>query len=419
MSKVPYSQQKEARQQNTSVLLRDLWCHAPLSKAMLAQRNGLTKATVSSICSDLAALGLIRAAGQDRTGLGRPGDLIELNPSARCAIGVEISTNYSAAVLTDLCGKPLWQNSALTAVGSNQKTVLAQAGALIAEAIEQAHKHAAPLLGIGAGVPGVVNGCVNAPALGWQEVSLKQIWEKRFSMPVIVENKARAAAMAEALRGCAQGVASFVYVSVGTDVRSSVQAAVMTDGFPYRGARGMAVDAGHMILDPEGPLCSCGQRGCWEALVDVDREVGLVRARLASGEASVLQRFTGNGGEALDHRTIHQAAVERDALALDVVGSVIFNHALGITNLVRLFDPELVVIGHASLALPPPYKARMQVMTSMPELDVPEVVRQQLARRGVRPPTIVRSTLGPEACVLGAAALLVDEFLRTPPTVEV
>jgi predicted NBD/HSP70 family sugar kinase len=396
MSKVPYSQQKEARQQNTSVLLRDLWCHAPLSKAMLAQRNGLTKATVSSICSDLAALGLIRAAGQDRTGLGRPGDLIELNPSARCAIGVEISTNYSAAVLTDLCGKPLWQNSALTAVGSNQKTVLAQAGALIAEAIEQAHKHAAPLLGIGAGVPGVVNGCVNAPALGWQEVSLKQIWEKRFSMPVIVENKARAAAMAEALRGCAQGVASFVYVSVGTDVRSSVQAAVMTDGFPYRGAR-----------------------GCWEALVDVDREVGLVRARLASGEASVLQRFTGNGGEALDHRTIHQAAVERDALALDVVGSVIFNHALGITNLVRLFDPELVVIGHASLALPPPYKARMQVMTSMPELDVPEVVRQQLARRGVRPPTIVRSTLGPEACVLGAAALLVDEFLRTPPTVEV
>jgi glucokinase len=202
-------------------------------------------------------------------------------------------------------------------------------------------------------------------------------------------------------------------------VRSSVQAALVTDGFPYRGARGMAVDAGHMILDAGGPLCSCGQRGCWEALVDVDREVGLVRARLASGEASSLQRFAGNGDGELDHRAIHQAAVERDPLALDVVGAVTFNHALGITNLVRLFDPELVVIGHASLALPPPYKTRIEILTGMPELDVPGAVREQLARRGVRPPAIVRSTLGPEACILGAAALLVDEFLRTPPTIEV
>src|SRR5512139_2233529 len=136
MPKAPYSQQREARQQNTSLLLRDLWRHSPLSKAMLAQRNGLTKGTVTSICRDLAAQDLICGAGQDRNGLGRPGDLIELNSTARCAIGVEISTNYSAVVLTDLCGQPLWQTSALTAVGSDQETVLAQAGTLIAEAID-------------------------------------------------------------------------------------------------------------------------------------------------------------------------------------------------------------------------------------------------------------------------------------------
>jgi len=418
MPKVPYSQQKEARQQNTSVLLRDLWRHAPLSQAMLAQRNGLTKATVSSICNDLAAMGLIRKAGQDRTGLGRPGNLIELDPSARCAIGVEISTNYSAAVLTDLCGQALWQSSALTAVGSNQETVLTQAEALIAETFEQARTHNVPVLGIGVGAPGVVNGFVNAPALGWKEVPLREIWEQRFSLPVIVENKARAAAMAEALRGCAQGVASFIYVSIGTDVRSSIEAAVMTDGHPYRGARGMAVDAGHMTLDPEGPLCSCGQRGCWQAMVDVDREVGLARQRLAAGEASVLQAYAANGYARLEHRAIHQAAVEHDALAMEVSREVIMNHVLGITNLVRLFDPELVVIGLASLALPPPYKARMQTMIEMPEFDIPAAVRRELARRGAHPPAIVHATLGPEAFVLGAAALLVDEFLRTPPAVE-
>ncbi len=423
MPKTPYSQQKDTRQQNASVLLRDLWRHAPLSKAMLAQRNDLTKATVSAICSNLVTLNLIRNVGQDRTGLGRPGNLLELNPAARCAIGVEISTNYSAAMLTDLCGQVLWQDHALTAVSSSQETILAQAEALIAEAISQASDRAIPLLGIGVGVPGIVDpgqdSLVTAPALGWKEVPLKQAWNQRFSLPIMIDNKARVAAMAEALSGSAQDVSSFVYVSMGTDVRSSVEAAVVTDGFPYRGARGQAVDAGHMILDPNGPLCSCGQRGCWQAMVDVNREVELARSRLASGETSVLQRYPGESDAAFDHRTIHQAAVEHDALALQVASAVIMNHALGIINLVRLFDPELVIIGHAKKALPPPFQTRMQIMTSMPEFDVPAAVRQQLAHRGMTPPAVVYAAHDADACILGAAALLVDEFLRTPPTVGV
>ena len=423
MPKTPYSQQREARQQNTSTLLRDLWRHAPLSKAMLAQRNGLTKATVSAICGDLRALDLIQEAGQDHTGLGRPGYLLELNPLARCAIGVEISTNYSAAILTNLCGQTLWQNSVLTAVGSSQKAVLAQAETLIAEAIQQARDYGIPLLGIGVGIPGIVypgeDGRVDAPALGWKEVHLKQIWEQRFSLTVSVENKARAAAMAESINGNAQNADSFIYVNIGTDVRSSVEAAMINEGSPYRGIRGMAVDAGHMILDPNGPPCSCGQRGCWQAMVDVDREVDLASQRLIRGEASSLQGQVGSSDNALDHRTIHQAAVERDALALEVASTVIMNHALGIANLVRLFDPELVVIGFANAALPPPYKSRMQTMIGMPEFDIPAAVRQQLAHRGVTPPAIVYAAHGPEACMLGVAMLLVDEFLRMPPAVAV
>jgi predicted NBD/HSP70 family sugar kinase len=418
MNKKPYSQQKEARQQNKSLLLRDLWRHGPLSKAMLAQRNGLTKATVSSICSDLSAQGLIRNAGQYRTGLGRPGDLIELNAAARCAIGVEISTNYAAAALTDLWGEMLWQRSAPIDIGTAQEVALAQAEGLIGEAINQARARAIPLLGIGVSVPGVVNHHVYAPALGWKEVPLKQIWQQRFTLPVIVDNKARAVAMVEALHGSARNATSFVYVSVGTDERSSVEAAVVTDGFLYRGARGRAVDAGHVVLDPNGPLCGCGQRGCWQAMVDVEREVGLARQRLEAGEASVLQAHASNGFATLEHRAIHQAAVERDALALEVVSAVLMYHAQGIANLVLLFDPELVVIGWETLILPPTYTARMHVRDGMPEFDIAGAVREQLARRGVTPPQFVHAALDPEVAMLGAAALLVDDFLRMPPAVE-
>lgn len=161
---------------------------------------------------------------------------------AKKAYSHQKDARQKAVALTDLCGQVLWQHPALTAVGSNQKAVLVLAEALIAEAIELARERAIPLLGLGVGVPGIVDpgpeSLVSAPALGWKKVPLKQIWEQRFSLPVIVENKARAAAMAEALGGSAQGVTSFVYVSMGTDVHSSVEAAVVTDGLPYRGARG-------------------------------------------------------------------------------------------------------------------------------------------------------------------------------------
>ncbi|MCU0484888.1 MAG: ROK family transcriptional regulator [Anaerolineales bacterium] len=419
MSKPPYYHQKEARQKNISLLLRDIWRHAPLSRAMLAERNGLTKATVSSICHDLAAQGLICDAGQDRTGVGRPGDLIELNPSAYCSIGLEISTNYIGAILYNLCGQPLWDRSVPIAIGSSQEVIIAMVDNMVGEAIHQAHVRNIPLLGVGVGVPGVVNHRVNAPALGWKEVPLKEILEQHFNVPVIVDNKARAAAIAEALYGKARDVHSFIYVSMGTDVHSSVEAAVVTEGALFRGASGRAVNAGHMVLDPNGPLCACGQRGCWQILVDVDREVGLVKQRLEAGEVSTLQAYAADGFTRLEHRAIHQAAVEGDALAREVASSVILNHALGITNLVLLFDPQMVVIGWETLVLPSDYTARMRLMDDMPEFNVSNAVRDQLARRGVKPPQFTHAALEPKVVMLGAASLLVDEFLRTPPVMNV
>lgn len=415
-NKKPYSQQKEYRQQNMSLLLRDLWRHGPLSKAMLAQRNGLTKATVTNISREMTALGLIRDAGQARTGLGRPSDLVELNPSARYSIGVEISTNYVAALLADLCGRPLWQRSIPFSIGSAQEVILTLIKSLISEAIDRARGSSIPLLGIGVGVPGVVNQNVSSPALGWKEAPLRQILEQTFAMPVIVDNKARAAAMAEALHGSARDASSFVYLSVGTDIGSSVEAAVVTDGFLFRGARGRAVDAGHIVLDPNGPLCACGQQGCWQAVTDVGREVGLARLRLEAGEDSVLQAYAANGYAKLDHRVIHQAAVDGDALAREVVRTLIVYHAQGIANLVLLFDPEQVVIGWETMVLPAQFTARLRIMESVPELNTPLIVREQLARRGISPPKIVHAALDPEVVMLGAAALLVSEFLRTPPT---
>jgi predicted NBD/HSP70 family sugar kinase len=389
---------------------------------MLAQRNCLTKATISSICNELAALNLIHEVGHGPNGIGRPGRLLELNAQARSAIGLEISTNYVAVLLTDFCGKVLWRQTTAILLGSPQEVVLEQAEALLNAATAQAKQRALPLLGIGVAVPGWVDsarGVITcSTTLGWTDVALQSLWETRFALPVMVENKARAAAMAEALHGAAQGVKNFVFVSIGTDPGSSVDVAVVVNGIPFRGARGLAVDAGHMILDPNGELCSCGQRGCWRAQADVGREAALVSARLASGESSILQSRSAE--ELQKHHIILQAALEGDALALDVIRSVAtLSHAAGILNLISLFDPELVLIGIADVGRPAELQQRSEALRRIPDLSIQETVRGQMSARGLTPPTICFATHGPDTLMLGAATLLLDAFLRTPPVAEV
>lgn len=418
----PYAQQRDARQQNASALLRDLWYNPRLSKASLAQRNSVTKATVSVICSDLSALNLIREVGQDKSGVGRPGNLLELNPDARAAIGVEISTNYVEALLVDFAGKPVWKHTVPVASKSSQAAILSLGEALIIDATAQAKARDLPLLGAGVSVPGSVDidqcRVIDSPALGWRNFELRDVWETRFGLPVRVENRARAAALAENLNGSAQGAHNFVYVSIGTDIGSSVDSAMMINGEMFRGAHGLAVDAGHLVLDPEGEMCSCGQRGCWQAMADVGREVPLARARLEAGEPSVLQTLAAGEYAALEHRAIHQAALEGDPLAVDVARSILLQHALGIANLVYLFDPELVVVGWASAVLAPEFRARMAAIMERPDLSFLEDVRRRLACRQMAAPEIRFAAHGADVGALGGAMLLISEFLRYPPVYE-
>jgi predicted NBD/HSP70 family sugar kinase len=194
--------------------------------------------------------------------------------------------------------------------------------------------------------------------------------------------------------------------------------AVVTDGIPYRGAHGLAVNAGHMILDPKGEACSCGQRGCWQAQADVVREVALVEARLASGEPSVLRSRAAE--HTLEHRAIHRAALEHDPLAMEVFrGVVTYSHAAGILNLISLFDPELVLIGFANVGLPTEYQQWMESLMSIADLSITEAVRTQMRARGLTPPVIRRASHEPDTILLGAATLLVDSFLRTPPSAQI
>jgi predicted NBD/HSP70 family sugar kinase len=380
----------------------------------LADRNGLSRAAVTIIVQELIAEGLIREIEGRVKRVGRPAVLLELNPQAACIIGVEISTGYVAARLTDLTAEPVWQERIVVSAEQRGSDLLTLAEGLVETAIARAQEAGGRLLGIGLVLPGQVDTAegtlVEAAALGLTDVPLAQRWRARFSLPVHLENEANAAAVGESLLGHAREASSLLYVSIGGGVGAVVGASLMLNGELWRGAHGLAGAVGHMVLDPDGPPCSCGRRGCWQAMTDLKHEVSKAVERLGAGQESTLQRFAVPGYRGLTPEAIHEAAVHGDALAQEIVRETATAHARGIANLVAAFDPQLVVVGGSSIGLTEEARRRVAALQQMPELAFDALLQQA----GTGRCEIRMSAHGSGAGLVGAVSVVLSAFLENP-----
>jgi predicted NBD/HSP70 family sugar kinase len=252
------------RKLNTAVILDILRRHAPLSRAELAARTGLNRSTVSIIVNSLIEEGFVQETDLQSPKIGRPGMLLMLNPKGGFAVGVEIGVDFISVILTDFVANVLWRGRVLSDPVEDQIRVIDRASELTQQAIDTGLEQGLRPLGIGLGVPGLVDirqgKLVFAPNLRWTNVPLRLMWSQRFDLPIFVENEANAAALGEYYFGAARGVNSFIYLSAGIGLGGGV----LIDGKLFRGSNGYAGEVGHMTVDPEGELCGCGKRGCWE-----------------------------------------------------------------------------------------------------------------------------------------------------------
>jgi predicted NBD/HSP70 family sugar kinase len=345
---------------NRSLILSQLRTSAPLSRADLAARIGLTRSTVSSQVDELIAANLVHETGTGPSHGGRPGTLLELNPAGGCAVGIELTSESILVLLTDFVAQPRWQRE-IALTDHDPDAVLAQTEALIDEALayNAATENTRPL-GIGLGTAGLVNaadGVLRSAynlGLGWRDIPFKTLWERRFRLPVHVGNEATIAALGEHYFGAAAGYRDFIYLQAST---SALGAGIFIDGKLYQGMGGYAGEVGHIVIDPAGARCTCGKRGCWEAVL---------RAASSSDRIAVL--------------------------------------ATGIAGLVNIFNPPLVVLGG-------PLGRSMQ-----PALGT---LREQVATQVTMPtdslPEIAVSTMTSNACAMGAVALVLDDILRESP----
>ncbi len=306
-------------------------------------------------------------------------------------IGVDVGGTKVAAGVVDEQGKIVEKLKRNTPAASPGQTVQ-----VISDVVtELTGQYQADAIGIGAaGFVDETRSTVRfAPNLAWRDEPLKEQVERRIGRPVVVENDANAAAWAEAKLGAAAGHTDVVLITVGT----GIGAGFVLDGQLYRGRWGMAGEPGHYRVVPDGRLCGCGNRGCWEqyargsALVAEAREF----ARRSPGGAIRLLQLGGGSAEQIDGPVVTEAAREGDAGALrcfDIVGRWL---GAGLADLAAILDPGCFVIGggvsEAGDLLLEPAKAAFD---------------QCLTGRAYRQQAVIKlAELGADAGLIGAADL--------------
>lgn len=400
---VTTADQNLVRKFNTSVVIDTLRHQAPLSRAELATSTGLNRSTISSIINSLLEDNLVQETMLQSDRVGRPGMLLELNPSGGFAVGIEMGVDFFSLVVTDFVANVLWRKRIESDPNDGEKVILHRAFKVTEEAINEGRSRGLRPLGIGMGIPGLVDlrlGQVKfAPNLGWRNTPLRQLWSEEFHLSVFVENDSRAAALGEYYFGVARGMNNFIFLNA--DV--GLGAGIIIGGKLFRGSRGYGSEVGHMIIDPNGELCGCGKHGCWETLVGPRAVVRRFKETLRQGVPSKVLHAVDNDLENVTFKGVATAALQGDAAALAAMQEVGKNLGLGIANLVNIFNPQMVVLGGelnfaSEILLPVIQKVVAENAMEMTGEDV----------------KITASVHGTDACVVGAATLVLDDILHEP-----
>jgi glucokinase len=233
---------------------------------------------------------------------------------------------------------------------------------------------------------------------GWANLPLKDRLSSGLNRPVVLGNDANLAALAEQRFGAGQGKRHMIYITVSTGIGGGV----ITDDKLLLGVRGLAAEVGHMTLEPYGPLCTCGNKGCLEALASGPAIARNARDRIAAGRASSILALAGDDPQRITAELVGRAATQGDPLAIELLQQAGFYIGVGIVNLMKLFNPGIIVIGGGV----------SQVGNLLFE-PIRHTVQARISHFYWENCPIVPAALSDDVGLLGALAMVADEFEQT------
>ena len=391
-SRSPGLRSEVVRESNLSTILRNLHLAGDTSRADLGAHTGLTRSSVGALVGDLCDFGMVAEERATPDGSpGRPSTVVRPVPQRNAVISVAVlvdSIAVSAIGLggVSLCTEQVDRPRSRTSI---DQTVI-DIGELYRKVVAQLDP-VCSVYGIGVAVPGLVrrsdNMIVLAPNVGWSDLALSQRLLDEFGadLPVVVENEAAVAALAESRRGAATEVGDVLCLwgEVG------IGGGIVSNGTLMQGASGFAGEIGHVPINLEGSLCGCGATGCLETEL---------------GEGKLLRR----AGRDPDGGRVALSALFADATAgLPTALDALAEHGrwlgIGLAGMVNMLDPDAVVLGGFLGDALPHLEATMQA-----ELE------SRALRAIYGSLEVVASTCGPHAPLMGAAELAWDSVIESP-----
>ncbi len=373
--------QQVVKKNNKALVLQLIMEKEPISRADIAQVSGLNKATVSSLVNELLAADLVYESGPGESSGGRRPVILHFNKIAGYSIGIDIGVNYVLCVLTDLKGNIIIEKNQTvhkTPYAATIEIVKEMIQSLIAEMPSSRYG----IVGIGVGVPGIVNkeGTVLlAPNLGWKNTQIKKDLEDLFHVPVIIENEANAGAFGEQQFGIGQDYQNIIYISAGI----GIGVGIILNKELYQGKNGFSGEMGHMIIDINGKPCNCGSRGCWEAY---------------ASEQALLEK-AGENGNSLE--SLIQLANSKDKNAQNLFTEIGAYLGYGINNIINTFNPDQVIIGN-----------RLSMAKEWIEQPIRTTVENHSLAYHQSEFQLDFSKLGKYSIAIGMSAFVVENFIK-------
>jgi glucokinase-like ROK family protein len=315
-----------------------------ITRVELAQRMSLTRAAVTSIVNDLISNRIIREAESRTVNNGRPPIVLEIQAERGCVAGVDLGATHLTVIIANLALHVLQEREIPLDIAQGPDLCIARADELLRELLVKAGLQLSDVLAIGVGVPGPIvmdAGMVLAPPImpGWDRFPIRTTLEEMWKLPVSLNNDAELGALGEWACGAGRGQQNLAYIKVGTGIGSGM----LFNGEIYRGATGSAGEVGHLTIDENGPQCTCGNRGCLEAIAGGKAIAQQAREAVRGGQRTQLSLIS--PVENISAKDVAAAARRGDLLSQQILAQAGGHLGVAIAGLVNLFNPGMVIVG--------------------------------------------------------------------------
>ncbi|MBA7483599.1 N-acetylglucosamine repressor [subsurface metagenome] len=375
------------RKWNLSSIFKAIRKQGPISRIELTEITGCSAGTVSNHVRTLIKKGFVIETEKGISSGGRKPIQLMINPHKAYIFSIEIEVNQIKIVMFDLEIKVVTKSIIPIIYKDNYKKTLKQVFFEMDKMMEEKNLKLDNLLGTGVAVPGLIDkekGILEfAPNLGWENVYISKIFKDKYSLPVILDNEAKAAAIGER---------EFIYPKMDNmvfiSINEGIGCGVILNGELYRGASGNAGEFGHIIVDTNGPLCHCGNKGCWETL---------------ASESYIVNRYLklSNSNKELTKKEIYQLGKNGHKKIIEIFNEAGRNIGIGLVNIINGLSPELLVIGGG--------------IVEIKDYVYEEIIKKleenalSISYRSVK---IKFSKLGSLAAVYGMADLIINERIK-------